>query len=153
VRVCGGVIPVRTCLVSQVRVTRPPPPHTHTHPAHTQGAAATAVAQQLPHEVLTGAQAQQRFPGQCRTPVWWLCSAGPGWELESLSPALAGSHNLPATWSPGLRLPADMPVLFEQQGGILEPEKVIAAHVKVAQYHGAQVGCSASMGGCPPVPV
>jgi hypothetical protein len=32
-----------------------------------------------------------------------------------------------------------MPVLFEEQGGILEPEKMIAAHVKVAQYHGAQV--------------
>lgn len=32
-----------------------------------------------------------------------------------------------------------MPVLYEQQGGILEPEKMIAAHVKVAQYHGAQV--------------
>jgi hypothetical protein len=32
-----------------------------------------------------------------------------------------------------------MPVLYEQQGGILEPEKMIAAHVKVAEYHGAQV--------------
>lgn len=32
-----------------------------------------------------------------------------------------------------------MPVLFEQQGGILEPEKMIAAHVQVARHHGAQV--------------
>lgn len=28
-----------------------------------QGARATAVAQQLPHEVLTAAQSMQRFPG------------------------------------------------------------------------------------------
>lgn len=39
----------------------------------------------------------------------------------------------------GLQLPPTMPVLFEQQGGILEPEKMIAAHVKVAQHHGARV--------------
>jgi hypothetical protein len=32
-----------------------------------------------------------------------------------------------------------MPVLYEQQGGILEPEKMIAAHVQLAQYHGAKV--------------
>lgn len=32
-----------------------------------------------------------------------------------------------------------MPVLFEEQGGILEPEKMIAAHVQVAQHHGAHV--------------
>jgi len=39
----------------------------------------------------------------------------------------------------GLQLPPAMPVLYEQQGGILEPEKMIAAHVKVAQHHGAHV--------------
>lgn len=31
--------------------------------AELQGARATAEAQQLPHEVLTGQQAMQRFPG------------------------------------------------------------------------------------------
>lgn len=52
----------------------------------------------------------------------------------------------------GLRLPPSMPVLYEQQGGILEPEKMISAHVKVAQYHGAQVHTGGqglqSAGGC-----
>lgn len=46
---------------------------------------------------------------------------------------------LPGCRSAGLHLPASMPVLYEQQGGILEPEKMIAAHVQVAQYHGAKV--------------
>lgn len=32
-----------------------------------------------------------------------------------------------------------MPVLFEEAGGILEPEKMVAAHVDVARYHGATV--------------
>lgn len=32
-----------------------------------------------------------------------------------------------------------MPVLFEEAGGILEPEKMIAAHVDVARHHGATV--------------
>jgi hypothetical protein len=32
-----------------------------------------------------------------------------------------------------------MSVLFEEQGGILEPEKMVAAHVQVAQHHGAHV--------------
>lgn len=45
----------------------------------------------------------------------------------------------PCRPSSGLQLPPTMPVLFEAQGGILEPEKMVAAHVKVAQYHGAQV--------------
>jgi hypothetical protein len=40
-----------------------------------QGARATAEAQQLPHEVLTGQQAMQRFPGIY---AWWCCFLSPG---------------------------------------------------------------------------
>uniref|UniRef100_A0A383VMB1 FAD dependent oxidoreductase domain-containing protein n=1 Tax=Tetradesmus obliquus TaxID=3088 RepID=A0A383VMB1_TETOB len=64
-------------------------------------ARATADDQQLPHEVLTAQQANERFPG--------------------------------------LQLPAHMPVLYEAAGGIVEPEKMIQAHVLRAWYHGAHV--------------
>jgi hypothetical protein len=39
----------------------------------------------------------------------------------------------------GLQLPAGMPVLYEAAGGIVEPEKMIQAHVLRAWYHGAHV--------------
>ncbi|KAF8065503.1 soxA [Scenedesmus sp. PABB004] len=64
-------------------------------------ARATAVDQQLPHEMLTGAQAQRRWPG--------------------------------------LQLRPDTSVLFEETAGILEPEKMIQAHLLRAWYHGAHV--------------
>ena len=39
----------------------------------------------------------------------------------------------------GYNLPADVPALYEEVGGILAPEKMIQAHCKVAQYHGATI--------------
>lgn len=39
----------------------------------------------------------------------------------------------------GLRLPPDTPVLYEEVGGIVEPEKMIQAHVLRARHHGAHV--------------
>jgi hypothetical protein len=41
--------------------------------------------------------------------------------------------------SAGLQLPDGMPVLYEAAGGIVEPEKMIQAHVLRAWYHGAHV--------------
>ncbi|GBF88702.1 N-methyltryptophan oxidase [Raphidocelis subcapitata] len=40
---------------------------------------------------------------------------------------------------PGLRVPDGCPVLFEEAGGILEPEAMVAAHCAVAAYHGATI--------------
>jgi hypothetical protein len=47
-----------------------------------------------------------------------------------------------------------MRVLWEPQGGILEPEKMVAAHCNVAAYHGATVHTGEQVGqrlgkGCP----
>eukprot|EP00878_Enallax_costatus_P037439 GHUV01042292.1.p1 GENE.GHUV01042292.1~~GHUV01042292.1.p1 ORF type:complete len:223 (+),score=33.18 GHUV01042292.1:585-1253(+) len=39
----------------------------------------------------------------------------------------------------GLKLPPDTPVLYEEVGGIVEPKKMIQAHVLRAWYHGAHV--------------
>lgn len=39
----------------------------------------------------------------------------------------------------GLKLPANTPVLYEEVGGIVEPEKMIQAHVLRAWYYGAHV--------------
>ena len=36
-------------------------------------------------------------------------------------------------------MPDGCPVLFEEAGGILEPEAMVAAHCAVAAYHGATI--------------
>jgi hypothetical protein len=42
-------------------------------------------------------------------------------------------------WHAGYALPPDLPVLYEEAGGFLQPEAMIQAHVEVARRHGATV--------------
>jgi hypothetical protein len=50
----------------------------------------------------------------------------------------------------GYNLPADAHALYEEVGGILAPEKMVQAHCKVAEYHGATIKTGEQVRAAPP---
>ena len=71
-----------------------------------------------------------------------LCSAQEhGLAHEVLSPAEVAARH------PAFHLPRDFKALVEPEAGLLAPERCIAAHLALAQQHGAQLLCGARLQG------